>query len=543
MQFTATTWAVALALTPASFAQQCQVKLLASDGAAEDLFGTALAISGDTAIVGAPWDDDLGARSGSCYVLERAGSAWIEVDKMLASDGMPADFFGLAVALDGDTAVVGARGADGQVTSSGAAYVFERTPNGWVETGKLFASDADGNQRFGQSVSISGDTVVVGANWDDTLGFEAGAAYVFERTGTGWLETTKLAALDGTFEDEFGVAVVISGDTILVGAIGDFTPNQSGCCDPSGSAYVFERSATGWTQSTKLIASDASRDARFGSDVALSGDAALIGAVTDSGSVGFEAGAAYVFERSGGVWTETNKLLGSDTVEDDRFGKSVSIVGDRALITTSDHDVGTDDGAGYVFERTPGGWVETDMLLPADGGDNEDFGSTGALFGATALIGARYDADQGLRSGAFYAFECIAPIGSKFCGPAADNSTGAPGVLLATGSPSLGDDYLSITAAQLPQGQFGYFLASMSTGFVQPPGSSGFLCLAGNIGRFNQPSQVVQGPSSRLAIDVDAVPVNPPAAVLAGDTWHFQCWYRDAGNTSNFTDAVSVTFL
>ncbi|MCP3919272.1 MAG: hypothetical protein GY711_27345 [bacterium] len=160
----------------------------------------------------------------------------------------------------------------------------------------------------------------------------------------------------------------------------------------------------------------------------------------------------------------------------------------------------------------------------------------GAPFGLSSQTNAVFlvSADGGGTTG---------PIGTNYCGPALPNSTGASAVITATGSAVVANNDLTLTAEFLPVGQFGYFLASETQGFFNPPGSAGFICLAGAIGRFNQASNIIQGPVGSIQVDLTAIPVSPPEAVLIGDVWSFQCWFRDAGGTSNFTDGVSITFL
>jgi len=205
------------------------VKLTAGDGAAHDYFGTSVAISGDTVGVGADGDD---INKGSVYVFEKTSSGWSQVVKLMASDRVAEDDFGTSVAISGDTLVVGAWGDDGY---RGSAYVFMKTVGGWAfayQIAKLRASDGAAGHRFGSSVAISGDRVVVGAYGDDSF---KGSAYVFEKPKGGWTdmsETSKLTADDGVADDLFGISVSIDGDTAVVGADGD-----DGC---KGSAYVFK---------------------------------------------------------------------------------------------------------------------------------------------------------------------------------------------------------------------------------------------------------------------------------------------------------------
>ena len=207
-----------------------QQKLTASDAAPNDDFGTSVALSGDTAVVGAPFDDDAGSASGSAYVFVRSGTRWSQQQKLTASDAAPNDDFGLAVAVSGDTAVVGAIGDDDAGRVSGAAYVFVRSGTRWSQQQKLTASDAASNDLFGISVAVSGDTAVVGARGDDDAGgVNSGAAYVFVRSGTRWSEQQKLTASDAAAGIRFGNSVAVSGDTAVVGAFED------------DSAYVFVR--------------------------------------------------------------------------------------------------------------------------------------------------------------------------------------------------------------------------------------------------------------------------------------------------------------
>ena len=210
-------------------------KLTASDAAAFDFFGESVSISGDTALVGAPLDDDAGSDSGSASVFVRSGTTWTQQAKLTAGDAAALDQFGESVSISGDTAVVGAFGDDDAGVNSGSAYVFVRSGTTWTQQAKLTASDAAAGDQFGRSVSISGDTALVGAVGDDDAGSDSGSAYVFVRSGTTWTQQSKLTAGDAAAFDFFGFSVSISGDTVLVGAQGD---DDAGTA--SGSAYIFE---------------------------------------------------------------------------------------------------------------------------------------------------------------------------------------------------------------------------------------------------------------------------------------------------------------
>ncbi len=350
--------------------------LTAGDGDGDDEFGEAVALSDDgtTALVGAPGDEDPnGANAGSAYVFEYDGG-WSEVTKLSASDGTDDDRFGFSVALsdDGTSALVG---TESVTPPANAAYVFDGS-GGWsgvsTESKKLTPGDGDSNA-FGSSVALSGDgtVAVVGAPSDDDKATGAGSAYVFEDDG-GWSEVTELFADDADADDGFGGSVALSDDatTVLVGAPGDEDPNGTS----AGSAYVFEESG-GWSEVTKLSASDGGKYEFFGASVALSGggSTALVG--TDSNP--------YVFEEGGGwgsVTTETVKLPDGTRI--------VSLSDDGNFAITGEYNTNT--GQAYVYDAT-GGWSSVTGAIRTvdDGSETGRFGTGVAMSGdrTTALIG------------------------------------------------------------------------------------------------------------------------------------------------------------
>lgn len=382
-----------------------ETKLTASDGDATDLFGGSVAVDGDRAVVGARQDEDPnGDRAGSAYVFERSGGTWTESAKLVASDGDGGDHFGLSVAIDADTVVVGAgRDEDPNGNEAGSAYVFRRSGGTWSEEAKLAASDGDSGDEFGRDVAIDGDTAVVGAHWDeDPSGNEAGSVYVFTRSGGTWSEAAKLVASDGDSRDNFGNHVAIDGDTIVVGAGRD--EDTGGF--RTGSAYVFERSGGSWTETTKLAASDGDSSDKFG-QVAIAGDTIVVGAHDDEDPNGFDGGSAYVFTRSSGTWSEQAKLVASDGDGGDHFGFAVAATGDTALIgARNDEDPnGNRAGSAYVYTRSDGTWTEQAKLAASDGEPAARFGQTVAIDGDTAVAGAGPDDNQnGSAAGAAYVY-------------------------------------------------------------------------------------------------------------------------------------------
>jgi FG-GAP repeat len=398
-------------------------KLTASDAGAGDEFGGSVAISGDTIVVGARIDDDGSEDSGSAYVFVRSGLTWFQQDKLNASDAGEGDEFGGSVAIDGDTVVVGAQWNDEGGDDSGAAYVFVRSGTNWSEQAKLIATDP--GDRFGVSVAINDDTIVVGANWDDDNGDKSGSAYVFVRSGTTWTEQQKLTASDGAAEDEFGEEVSVSGDIAVVGAFHD---DEGG--DDSGSAYVFVRSGTTWTQDAHLIPADGAAFDNFGDSVAIDGNTLLVGAPHNE-TAGFRSGSVYVYVRSGTTWTEQQKLTASDATGDDHFGKSLSISGDTAAIGANLDDVtGLRSGSAYVFVRSVTTWTEEKKLTASDGTTDDLFGSSVSISGDTVVMGTLLDDDAGESSGSVYVHQSGTLIfqgkmsGTRFCDDGLNPGTG-----------------------------------------------------------------------------------------------------------------------
>jgi hypothetical protein len=374
-----------------------ETKLIAGDGAAYDHFGGVVSISGTTAIVGARYDDDKGGNSGSASIFEQSGGTWRLVAKLTASDGTAGDEFGCSVSVSGTTAIVG--GYSG--SASGAAYLFELSDGTWIQVAKLTPSDGAAWDWFGSSVSVSGTTAIVGAWGNDENGSSSGAAYVFEKSGGIWSEVAKLTATDAAPNDRFGGAVSIFGTTVIVGA--GYDDDQG---DDSGSAYVFEQSAGTWRQVAKLTASDGATDSRFGeTSVSISGGTAIVGAWGD-GENGSWSGAAYVFEQANGNWSPVAKLTPGDGAAGDEFGYAVSVSGPTAIVGAHrDTDNGRRSGSAYIFEQAGGTWNQVAKLDAGDGAAEDHFGGAVSISAATAILGAYGDDDNGEDSGSAYIFE------------------------------------------------------------------------------------------------------------------------------------------
>lgn len=393
-------------------------------GPSDEFFGTSVSISVDTAVIGAPaYDGAPITDSGAAYVYVRIGTTWTEQQELRSSDLAANDNFGSSVSVSGDTVIVGAKWDDDNGGNSGSAYVFVRRGTVWAEQQKIIASDGAPSDWFGDSVSLSGDTAVIGALLHDGSGSGSGAAYVYFRSGTAWTEQQKLLASDGAADDQFGTSVSVSGDTAVIGAVLDDDAGSG-----SGSAYVFVRSGAVWSEEQKLVPLDSAPDDRFGSAVSVSGDTTVIGARWDDDNGG-NAGSAYVYTRSGGVWTEQQELFSSDGPANPWFGSAVSIDGDAVLIGNwHASDNGTDSGAAYLFVRSGGVWTEQDKIVAGDGEPGDQFAWSVSLSGDTALLGAKGEDDRGPSAGAAYAFVLMLENGdpcsfdseclSAFCDPA-----------------------------------------------------------------------------------------------------------------------------
>lgn len=404
------------------------IKQTAHDGAANADYGWAVAASDGAKVVGARARKvGTKARQGAVYVYAKAGNGWVEPQMLIASDGEAGDEFGTAVAVSGETLVVGAPNHKvGNNARQGAAYVFTRVDGVWTFQQKLTANDGAVNDAFGASVGVSGDTVVAGAFSDDneTKG-DQGSAYVFTRTNGVWSFQQKLTANDGAANDQFGAAVAINGDTVLAGALLD----DIGNVQDAGSAYFFTRTGTVWTQQQRLSGSNGpgtmSGDL-FGAAVALHGDTALIGAPFYDVNGVVNQGMAMVFVRTAGGWAFQKALTANDGLTEDQFGNAVALNGDTALIGAHFDDVGgvSDQGSTYLFTRTGTNWTQRQFFKARDGAARELFGQAVALSDETPIVGAPHTKiANNAAQGALYVYGCGYAVGPAL--EAGRNSEGA----------------------------------------------------------------------------------------------------------------------
>lgn len=338
-------------------------------------FAADVAIDGDTALIGCPGAASVAFGAGEAHVYRRVGAAWVEEDVLVAPDASSGDNFGVSVAIDGDTAVIGARN-DAMAGGLGSAYVFVRTGSNWDFQQKLIASD-DGTptQAFGTDVAVAGDTAVIGAF--------GGEAFVFTRTSGVWTEQQRLTPGVGVVGSGFGAYVDTDGDTIVVGANRDDDNGES-----AGAAHVFVHSGGAWTLQQKISADDGMPYDNFGAAVSIEGDTLLIGANL-ADDPGLSAGSMYIFDRSGGTWTQQPGIVASDAFQAEEFGVAVAVSGDLAIVGAERDDNGAvDTGAAYLFSRTLSAWGEKEKLFSGVFASSQYFGRSVSISGQYAVIGA-----------------------------------------------------------------------------------------------------------------------------------------------------------
>ncbi len=344
---------------PLAWTQQAEIT--ATNGAAFDNFAIAVALSGDTALVGAY----SAQRTGAAYVFVRHGATWLQTQELTARGGRSGDQFGQSVAISGSLALIGAPNRNNQ---AGAAYVFTRSGGAWAQQARLTAADGASFDFFGQSVALGRGEALVGAPGHNSL---MGAVYVYKRVGASWSQTQEFTATDSATGDQFGYALSVHGAGLLVGA-----PYKN---SQTGAAYIFTRGAGGYTQQAALTGSGAANGA-FGFAVALGADTALVGEYQTG------AGAVYDFTRSGSTWTRQAVLTASDGASGDLFGQAVALSGTTAMIGAPGRQNST--GAVYVFTRSGTTWTQRQTLTASDSAQVNIFGVTLALQSGTLLVGA-----------------------------------------------------------------------------------------------------------------------------------------------------------
>lgn len=578
--------------------------------------------------------DNSASSAGAVYVFVRSGTTWTQQAYLKASNPQAIDLFGYAVAISGDTIVVGAILEDSNATGvngdqsnnsavdSGAAYVFVRSGTTWTQQAYLKASNTGAGDEFGSAVAIAGDTIVVGADAEDSNAIgvngnaadnsatDSGASYVFVRSGTTWNQQAYLKASNTDADDAFGISVGVAGETICVGAyfedsnaIGVNGNQSSNAAVDAGAAYVFVRSGTAWSQQAYLKASNSDVGDNFGYAVAISNDTVAIGAFSeDSNAVGVngnqndnsagDSGAAYVFVRSGTAWSQQAYLKASNTQAGDAFGASISIAGDVVVIAglgEDSNDTGVNgnqannsassSGAVYVFVRSLATWVQQAYVKASNTGGGDDFGISVGISVGTAVVGAWNESsdatgvngNQGSNSaasaGAAYVFQVPLPPPVAYCfgdgsdavcpcanpglgGRGCNNTVSSGGALLSsTGVASIAADTLILNGTfSVPFGPGLYYEGNTTANPSAPFGAvfgNGLRCAGGATNRLEVRFADGAGASSTT------VSLSGFGAAIPGNTYFYQQWYRDTGNVGtcvpgagfNLSNAISLTWM
>ncbi len=345
-----------------------QTTLTASNQLVGDQFGHAVAISGDTIIVGAHLADTVSTiGSGAAYIFVRdAAGNWAEQAILSASDAWGGDSFGWDVSISGDTTAISAPQNDAMGSDSGAVYIFTRNATVWSQQAKLLAADGLAYDSFGSSLSIEADSVVIGASLDDDMGIDSGSAYIFTRNAALWSQQTKLLASNGVSFDMFAASVSISGDSVVIGSHGHDNGGSN-----RGAAYVYKRDAAGnWSEQAMLSAADMASWDSFGTSVSISGDTIVAGAPGENNAGGNDAGSAYLFMRdASGLWLQQHKLIASDAALEDSFGSSVALSGNTILLASAlDDDLAANSGSAYFFGLDMPPVIGADSLIAVENG-------------------------------------------------------------------------------------------------------------------------------------------------------------------------------
>ncbi|UCF64695.1 MAG: T9SS type A sorting domain-containing protein [bacterium] len=321
-------------------------RLAASDSSLSASFGCSVSIAGDFILIGAFRDPENGPQSGAAYIFQKDSSGdWTQKQKLLPSDGSAYDEFGTSVALWGDYAIVGAPFDYVNSNETGSAYIFKWNDSTftWVEKAKLVASNGTGTSpQFGHSVSIYGDYTIIGAYGDEGLANHPGAAYIFYYNGANWIQQAKLNASNVEMNHYFGHSVSIFEDYAVVGS-------SSAQTTAGGAALIFHRSGTTWAEETMVEGSSSFINSDFGLSVSIDGDYLVVGAPDDDTN-GNHSGCAYIFKRNGINWIEQTMLLASDGTEDDKMGWSVFIEDGQIICGAFGQEAGgLNCGAVYVY--------------------------------------------------------------------------------------------------------------------------------------------------------------------------------------------------
>lgn len=538
--------------------------LLGGDTTAFDSFGRPVAISSDTVVVGAPSKTNGGfSGAGAAYVFVRIGTSWVEQAKLLPSDPEQNASFGVAVAIHGDTIVVGANLKDeASNANAGAAYVFSRSGASWTQQAKLVAGDPAAQAGFGQSLSLMGSTIAVGAAGAPSP-FGIGAVYVYESSSGVWTQQAKLVS----GAPRLGESVALFGGRIVAGA-----PTDSSLVFGAGSVRVFVRNGLSWTQEARIRAPDPGFNAFFGFFVAMWDDQLAVSAPNASTGVPWKSGAVYMYKRTGTMWSFVQKLLTPDAGNPATITGPLSLRPDRLAVGASSNQVGSLGSAGkvYLFENDPAGWRHTTTLIAAAPRDTEQFGAGVAQDGDTLVVGNNHMGPNPMRRAYVYRMQAenafcfgdgslatpcpcappdFVPVPSGGAGAGCANAFDLAGARLGVGGLVSPDTLTFRASIGEGYGGFAFLVKGDGRNLSGVASDDGVRCVDGSMIRFGGHNAGTNGepfgawayPNSAQTTAVSIVTGQSP-----GQSSYYQVLYRHAVSgfcspgTTNWTNAVQI---
>jgi len=519
-----------LSAAPAG-AQGIVQKLVPSDPDENDFFGNAVDVCRDLAIVGNRYDRTPTPQKGSAYVYRKTRIGWREEAKLVHGPVADGPYFGSSVAIFDSWAAVGAPYDSTAGANAGSVIIYRGGASGWAEVRKLVPIGTGAGDFFGNAVALRGSTLAIGSHRDEPVGTNSGSVYIYELQPPSWTFITKLHDPGGQTDDYFGEAVALNatGTRLAVGSIGD---NASGV--NAGAVHVYERQGTSWTLVDEIYAPDASDGDEFGSGVGIFGDTIVAGAPgrTEAFVV---TGIGYAFERQGATWNHAATFTQPSGVTGGYLGETCGVSLDRVIFgLRTDHWTGPSSGSARVYRPGLGGWAFETRLLPADADVNDEFGKATAIWGDTIFATTWRDDDGATDAGATYVAEthdyatsycfceAAAPCGNDFGAAGCATSNGLGARLLAGGSNSVAEDDLVLSARGVPRDQFG--LLYMGMGTIEVPFGDGLRCVSsGGAGLFRFPA-MFSGTEGLIQLGPGLVEFTQTSFPFAGQIRAGQTW-------------------
>lgn len=517
-----------------------ETKLIPTDLDSSEWAGKDVAIDGDWAALAVPRDIVGGQSCGAVQVYRHVAGGWSHFQKLRPLFLQEHDAFGTCVAIQGDLLAVGAVGDDDHFAESGAVYLYAWSGSAWQLTQTLYASDPSIIAAFGSEIEIDGDRMAIGARSAGTAGNRTGAVYVFVKQGGNWVFEDKLVASDGADGDHFGSTLDLHGDRIVVGAL-----LHDALAPEAGAAYVFGRTGSTWSQLQKLTAFDGGLGDRFGRRVAVWEDRVVVSSPQDNALVS-GGGSVYSFVETSGVYSLEQKITANVPLPGSEFGSGLDLHADLLVIGASDYS--NHEPTLYVFRFVAANWMQTQSIVQSEIFASSRFAEDVETDGVRILAGAPEDyvgffGQEG--SGFLYV---VPPAIAAYCAAKVSSAGCVPSIAW-TGEPSAsGASTFVISAAQVPNRQYGMFFYSTG-GRAALPFQGGTLCVETPVLRtFAQNSGGTPPPASDctgiLSIDF-AAEITSRASLVAGTQVHGQFWFRDPGDPTGpgLSNAIEFVIL